>query len=164
VTKFIVVLVLVLVVVGYAARGTQPVREWHPIFAPVLDSIGFPGHSGVSHEHPAHDGAFVDGAPVTSCWDYDFWQFEFDCDGPDHYKALVDGDRIGALKGDPSFLVYPLRAKACATTTDGQRVCVEDRTYDHKAVWRDTHGRIVEHTLVIGCPGPRWELPCVSRN
>ena len=148
----------------YAARGTQPVRDWHPVFAPVLDTLGFPGHKGKSHEHPVARGAFVDGAPVTSCWNYDFWQFEMDCDGPDHYKAFAAGSRVGAYKGDPSPVVYPLRARACAVTADGRRVCVSDWRDDGRVVWRETHGRIVEHALAIGCPGPRFELPCRSRD
>jgi hypothetical protein len=158
------ILLLAAACVMYAARGTQPVRDWHPVFAPVLDSLGFPGHNGHSHEHPVAHGAFTDGAPVTSCWDYDFWAFEMDCDGLDHYKALVSDSRIGALKGDPSMILYPPQAKACATLASGRRVCVSDWRYDHRLVWRDTHGEIVSHELEVGCPGPRFELPCKSED
>jgi hypothetical protein len=160
--------VLVLAGVLYAARSTQTIRDWHPVFAPVLDSLGFPGHKGHSHEHPARGGAFTDGAPVTSCWNYDFWQFELDCDGPDHLKAFVaDGvkpdSRIGAYKGDASPIVYPLRAKACGMNA-GHRYCVSDYVDDGRVVWRETHHNLEEHTLRIGCPGPRFELPCRSRD
>ena len=162
----VVLMVVLLTSAGYTARDTQPMRDWHPVFGPVLGSLGFPGHNGHPHEHPVGGGAFVNGAPVTSCWNYDFWQFELDCDGPDHYKALVAGSRIGALKGDPSPVVYPLRAKACATLAGeaGRRVCVSDYVYDHRVVWRNTHGEIVGHELEVGCPGPRFELPCRSKD
>jgi hypothetical protein len=164
--RIVLLVAAVLAATGYAAGGTQPVRDWHPVFGPVLGSLGFPGHNGQPHEHPVSDGAFVDGGPVTSCWNYDFWQFELDCDGPAHYKAFADGGKIGAYKGDPTPVVFPLplRAKACVTTADGREVCVSDWVNDGKTVWRDTGGRIVEHRLAIACPGPRFELPCRSRD
>jgi len=133
---------------------------------PALHSVGLSwfGHEHTRHEHPSADGVFTDGAPVTSCWHYDF--LERDCDGPDHYKALVSGSKIGAYKGDPSPIVYPLplRAKACATTADGREHCVSDWIEDSKTVWLDTGGRIVEHRLAIACPGPHFELPCKSKD
>jgi hypothetical protein len=128
--------------------------------APLLGDLGFPGHENARHEFPVRNGALVH-APVTSCWNYDF--LEKDCDGPDHYKALVEGTKIGAYKGDPS-LISPKRAKACATTSGHQRYCVKDLTDDGKTIWRDTHHRIVEHTLSIGCPGVHIELPCKSKD
>src|SRR5687768_16627274 len=97
-------------------------KHWHPMFVePALGYFGlsFFGHEHTRHEHPVKDGAFVR-APITSCWNYDF--LEADCDGPDHYKALVaDGSRpdsmIGAYmgdRGDPR--TSPPRAKACGAS------------------------------------------------
>ena len=146
---------------AYAARDTQLMRNWHPMFiAPLLGRLGFPGHENVRHEFPVRDGALVR-APVTSCWNHD--PLERDCDGPDHYKALVEGSRIGAYKGAPS-LISPKRAKACATTADHRRYCVEDWRDDGKTEWLNTHRRIVEHALVVGCPGPHFEYPCKSKD
>jgi hypothetical protein len=123
-----------------------------------------PANSG--HEHPVKDGAFVR-APITSCWNYDF--LEADCDGPDHYKAFVaDGSRpdsmIGAYigdRGDPR--TSPPRAKACGVS--GERTyCVSDYSDDGKTVWLDTGRNLESHTLAIGCPGPRLEYPCTSKD
>jgi hypothetical protein len=75
----------------------------------------------------------------------------------------VDGTRIGAYKGDPTP-ISPPRAKACATTADHRKYCVSDWRFDGKTVWLDTHHKIEEHALVIGCPGPRLELPCKSKD
>jgi hypothetical protein len=116
--------------------------------------------------HPVEDGAFVR-APVTSCWNYDF--LERDCDGPDHYKAFVsDGSkpdsRIGAYmgdRGDPRL--SPPRAKACGMNA-GRVWCVSDYKDDGRTVWRETGHNLDAHTLAVGCPGPRLELPCRSRD
>src|SRR5215208_818023 len=156
-------LVFLLAGAGYAARDTQVIEHWHPMFVePALGYFGlsFFGHEHTLHPHPVESGAFVDGAPITSCWSYDF--LEADCDGPDHYKTFALGSRIGAYKGDPNSNSPP-RAKACATT-DHHKVCVSDYSDDGKTVWRDAGAQIKEHTLAIGCPGPRNELPCKSKD
>jgi hypothetical protein len=118
----LVVAVTLLVAAGYVAKDTHTMKHWHPMFVePALGYFGlsFFGHEHTRHEHPVKDGAFVH-APITSCWNYDF--LEADCDGPDHYKALVaDGSRpdsmIGAYmgdRGDPR--TSPPRAKACGAS------------------------------------------------
>jgi hypothetical protein len=160
------ILVALLAGAGYATKDTQVMAHWHPMFVePALGHFGisFFGHDHTRHEHPARNGAFADGAPVTSCWSYDF--LEKDCDGPDHYKAFVSGSRVGAYKGDPSAYSPP-RAKECATTTDHLRVCVSDWRDDGKTVWREASlgAHIKEHTHAVGCPGPRNELPCKSTD
>jgi hypothetical protein len=164
-----VLLVALLVSVGYTARDTHTMRHWHPMLVePALGYFGisFFGHEHTPHEHPVKDGAFVR-APITSCWNYDF--LEKDCDGPDHYKAFIsDGSkpdsRIGAYKGDPGA-GSPPRAKACAVNTNPYReYCVSDYLDDGKIVWRETHHNLDSHTLAVGCPGPRLELPCRSRD
>jgi hypothetical protein len=162
IVKTTMVAMILLVAIGYAARDTQVMAHWHPMFVePALGYFGisFFGHEHARHVHPAKGGAFTDGAPVTSCWRYDF--LEKDCDGPDHYKALVSGTRIGAYKGD-TWGSSPPRAKACAVAA--RRVCVSDWRDDGKTVWREAGARIEEHTLAIGCPGPRLEYPCSSRD
>jgi hypothetical protein len=139
--------------------------HWHPMLVePALGHFGlsFFGHEHTNNEHPVEDGAFID-APITSCWNYDF--LEKDCDGPDHYKAFVaDGSapdsKIGAYKGDPGS---PPRAKACGVK--GERIyCVSDYSDDGKTVRRETHHNLESHALAVGCPGPRLELPCGSKD
>jgi hypothetical protein len=154
---------------GYAVRDTHTMKHWHPILVePALGYFGlsFFGHEHTNNEHPVEDRAFVR-APITSCWRYDF--LERDCDGPDHYKAyLADGSApdsmIGAYKGDPSP-TSPPRAKACAINTNPYReYCVSDYRDDGKTVWLDTGRDLERHALAIGCPGPRLEYPCRSRD
>lgn len=167
----LVVAVTLLVAAGYAAKDTHTMKHWHPMFVePALGYFGlsFFGHEHTRHEHPVKDGAFVR-APVTSCWNYDF--LEADCDGPDHYKAyLADGrapdSKLGAYMGDRgSPRTSPPRAKACAVNTDPyRRYCVSDYRDDGKTVWRDTGRDLERHTLAIGCPGPRLEYPCTSKD
>lgn len=159
----VALLVALLASAGYAARDTHLIRNWHPMFVePALGYFGlsFFGHEHTRHEYPVADGALVRG-PVTSCWNYDF--LERDCDGPDHYKAFVDGSKIGAYKGDPSP-ISPPQAKACGITTDHRKYCVSDWHDDGKTVWLDTGRDIEEHTLAIGCPGPHFEYPCTSKD
>ena len=161
------ILLALLAGAGYAARDTHTMQHWHPML--IEPALGYFGISFFGHHHTLHpdkieNGAFVD-APITSCWSYDF--LEADCDGPDHYKAFVaDGStkdsRIGAYKGDPSGS-SPRRAKACGVS-DGRTYCVSDYRDDGKTVWRDTGARIEEHTLDVGCPGPRLEYPCRSKD
>jgi hypothetical protein len=156
---------------GYVARNTDTMAHWHPMFVePALGHYGlsFFGHEHTRHEHEVCDGAFVR-APITNCWDYDF--LEHDCDGPDHYKAFVaDGNRhdskIGADMGDPGSPRFsPVRAKACAVNTHPHhRYCVSDYTDDGRIVWRETGQDLDRHTLAIGCPGLRLELPCKINN
>jgi hypothetical protein len=165
------ILVLALGVVVYAARNTHVMKHWHPML--VEPALGYFGLSLFGHEHDTRvykveGNAFVE-APITSCWDYDF--LERDCDGPDHYKAfLADGrasdSKIGAYMGDRgSPRTSPPRAKACAVNTDPyRRYCVSDYLDDGKTVWRDTGRDLERHTLVIGCPGPRLEYPCRSKD
>ncbi len=65
----IVVLVGLLVPSGYAARDTQLIANWHPMFVePTLGYFGlsFFGHEHTRHEYSVADGALVD-APITSC-------------------------------------------------------------------------------------------------
>ena len=155
----------------YAARNTHTMEHWHPMYVePALGYFGlsFFGHEHTRHEHKVEDGAFVN-APITSCWDYDF--LEHDCDGPDHYKAFIaDGktydSKIGAYIGDPgSPRISPRRAKACAINTNPYRkYCVSDCVDDGKTVWRETGHDLERHTLAIGCPGPRLEYPCTSKD
>jgi hypothetical protein len=163
--KLAVILTLVITVLaftGYAAKDTHVMRHWHPMF--VEKWVNQAGYSWFGHVHTAQEpeqknGALVR-APVTTCWDYDF--LEMDCDGPDHYKSFLDGQRIGAYKGDETILAPP-RAKACATD-NGERFCVSDYEDDGETVWLDTGRNLEEHTLVIGCPGPRsLTTPCTSR-
>jgi hypothetical protein len=138
-------------------------RHWHPaLIERGITAVGlsFYGHHHTRHVYPVRGGAFV-AAPITSCWDYDF--IEKDCDGPDHYKAFVRGTKIGAYKVDPTS-ISPPRAKACAVTKDHRRYCVSDWRFDKETVCLDTHHRIEGHALVIGCPGPRLELPCKSKD
>ena len=164
----LVVAVTLLVAAGYAAKDTHTMKHWHPMFVePALGYFGlsFFGHEHTRHEHPVKDGAFVR-APITSCWNYDF--LEADCDGPDHYKAFVaDGSRpdsmIGAYMGDPWASFSPPRAKACGVS-GGREYCVSDWQDDGRIVWRETHHNLDSHTLAVGCPGPRLELPCRSRD
>ncbi len=156
---------------AYVARDTHTMKHWHPMFVePALGYFGwsFFGHEHTRHEHPVKGGAFID-APITSCWNYDF--LELDCDGPDHYKAFVaDGEvpdsKIGAYKGDPGSPRFsPVRAKACAINTDAyHRYCVSDYRDDGKTVWKETGRNLERHTLAIGCPGPRLEYPCTSKD
>jgi len=168
IVKTTMVAMILLVAIGYAARDTQVMAHWHPMFVePALGYFGisFFGHEHARHVHPAKGGAFTDGAPVTSCWRYDF--LEKDCDGPDHYKAFVaDGSkpdsRIGAYKGD-EWGGSPPRAKACGVN-DGHTYCVSDYVDDGKTVWRETHHNLDSHALTVGCPGPRNELPCWSKD
>jgi hypothetical protein len=165
----VIILVVSLVSIGYAAKDTNTMKHWHPMFVePALGYFGisFFGHHHILHPDKVEDGAFVR-APITSCWHYDF--LEKDCDGPDHYKAFVaDGkapdSKIGAYKGDPSSSSPP-RAKACAVNTKPYRkYCVSDYVDDGKIVWRDTGRNLESHTLAVGCPGPRLELPCRSKD
>jgi len=158
----IALLVASLVSTAYAARDTQLMYHWHPMFIqPAFQYFGLYvfGHDHPHRPHPVRNGAFVSG-PVTICWNYDF--LEKDCDGPDHYKAFVsDGtasdSRIGAYKGDPWASFSPSRAKACGM--NGERVyCVSDYRDDGEIVWRETGHNLESHTLAIGCPGPRLEL------
>ena len=165
-------LVALLASAGYAARNTHLMQHWHPMFVePALGYFGlsFFGHDHTRQEHQVEGGAFTKGAPITSCWDYDF--LEADCDGPDHYKAFVaDGSaedsKIGVYMGDrgsPRF--SPVRAKACAVNTDPyRRYCVSDYRDDGQTVWRETWRDLERHTLAIGCPGPRLENPCTSKD
>jgi hypothetical protein len=163
----VALLVALLASAGYALRDTHVMKHWHPKFVePALGYFGlsFFGHDHTRHVHKVEDGAFVR-APITSCWNYDF--LEQDCDGPDHYKAFVsDGSkpdsRIGAYKGDPGA-GSPPRAKACAMSGE-HTYCVSDYRDDSKIVWRETHHNLDSHTLAVGCPGPRLELPCRSRD
>jgi hypothetical protein len=154
----------VLVFAGYAAKDTHVMRHWHPMF--VERWVNQAGYSWLGHVHTAREPEEKDGAlvraPVTTCWDYDF--LELDCDGPDHYKSYLDGQRVGAYKGAETILSPP-RAKACAVDTDTNRKsCVSDYKDDGEIVWLDTGRSIDEHTLVIGCPGPRsLHTPCTSR-
>ncbi len=158
------VALVALVATLYAARDTQLVANWHPMF--VEKWVNQAGYSWMGHVHTAQEpeeknGALVR-APVTTCWDYDF--FEWDCDGPDHYKSFLDGQRVGAYKGAETILSPP-RAKACGVDTDtNQRFCASDYEDDGETVWLDTGRSLEEHTLVIGCPGPRsLHTPCTSR-
>ena len=165
----VTLLVVSLVSIGYAAKDTRVMKHWHPMFVePALGYFGisFFGHDHTRHPHPVRGAAFVD-APITSCFDYDF--MEADCNGPDHYKAFVaDGSkpdsRIGAYMGDPGSPRFsPPRAKACGM--NGAHVyCVSDYKDDGKVVWRETHHNLDSHTLAVGCPGPRLELPCRSTD
>ena len=164
-------LVALLASAGYAARNTHLMKHWHPML--VEPALGYFGLSFFGHEHNTRvyrveDGSFVE-APVTSCWDYDF--LERDCDGPDHYKAyLADGrapdSKLGAYMGDRGNpRTSPPRAKACAVNQSPyRRYCVSDYLDDGKTVWRDTGHDLERHTLVIGCPGPRLEYPCGSKD
>jgi hypothetical protein len=168
----VVLVVVLLTSAGYAAKDTNTMQHWHPmLIEPALGYFGisFLGHDHERHVHPSADGAFTDGAPVTSCWNYDF--LEKDCDGPDHYKAFIaDGvnpdSRVGAYmgdRGDPR--TSPARAKACATNLNPHHVyCVSDHVDDGRIVWLETHHNLDSHTLAVGCPGPRLELPCRSRD
>ena len=159
----IVVLIGLLASAGYAARSTQLIANWHPMFVePALGYFGlsFFGHEHTRHEYSVADGALVD-APITRCWDYDF--LERDCDGPDHYKAFLDGSRAEAYKGDPSP-ISPPRAKACGVTTDHRRYCVSDWRDDGKTVWLNTGRDLERHTLAIGCSYHHFEYPCTSRE
>ena len=59
----------------------------------------------------------------------------------------------------------PPRAKACAVNQSPyRRYCVSNYLDDGKTVWRDTGRDLERHTLVIGCPGPRLEYPCGSKD
>ena len=168
IVKTTMVAMILLVAIGYAARDTHTMKHWHPMFVePALGYFGisFFGHHHATHEYAVEDGAFVR-APITSCWSYDF--LEKDCDGPDHYKAFIaDGktadSRIGAYKGDPWHGHSPPRAKACGVN-GGRTYCVSDYVDDGKAVWRETGRNLESHTLAVGCPGPRHELPCKSSD
>jgi hypothetical protein len=160
-------LVALLACTGYAVKDTHTMQHWHPML--VEPALGYFGLSFFGHDHTRHpdkieDGAFVR-APITSCWNYDF--LERDCDGPDHYKAFVtDGSapdsKIGVYKGDPSSDAPP-RAKACGVSEE-RTYCVSDYSDDGKVVWRETGRNLESHTLAIGCPGPRLEYPCRSRD
>jgi hypothetical protein len=164
-------LVALLASAGYAARNTHLMKHWHPML--VEPALGYFGLSFFGHEHNTRvyrveNGSFVE-APVTSCWDYDV--LERDCDGPDHYKAyLADGrapdSKLGAYMGDRGNpRTSPPRAKACAVNQSPyRRYCVSDYLDDGKTVWRDTGRDLERHTLVIGCPGPRLEYPCGSKD
>jgi hypothetical protein len=165
----VALLMLLLTSLGYAAKDTQLMKHWHPMFVEAVlgyFGISFFGHDHTRHSHKVEDGAFVR-APITSCWKYDF--LEADCDGPDHYKAFVaDGERPDSRiraymgdRGDPR--TSPVRAKACGMSTE-HVYCVSDYSDDGKIVWRETHHNLDKHMLTIGCPGPRKELPCVSRD
>lgn len=160
--------VLLLASVGYAARNTHLMQHWHPMFVePALGYFGlsFFGHEHDPREHKVEGGAFL-GAPITSCWNYDF--LERDCDGPDHYKAFVaDGStrdsKIGAYKGDTTSN-SPKHAKACAINTNPYRkYCVSDHLDDGETDG-ETGRDLERHTLAIGCPGPRLEYPCMSKD
>jgi|SRR5215217_2579361 len=166
----LVLLVALLASAAYAARDTRLMYHWHPMLVqPAFQYFGLYvfGHPHPHQPHPVRNGAFVSG-PVTSCWNYDF--LEADCDGPDHYKAFVsDGtapdSRIGAYKGDPWASFSPPRAKACGMSSAGKHTyCVSDYVDDGKVVWRETHHNLDSHTLAIGCPGPRLEYPCKSKD
>src|SRR5215217_2489691 len=165
----IALLVASLVCAAYVARDTQLMYHWHPMFIqPAFQYFGLYvfGHEHPMSPHPVRDGAFVD-SPITSCWDYDF--LEKDCDGPQHYKAFVaDGikpdSKIGAYLGDPGDPRFsPPLAKACGMNGD-DTYCVSDYRDDGRIVWRETHHNLDSHTLAVGCPGPRLELPCRSRD
>ena len=165
----VALLVASLASAGYAARNPHLMEHWHPMFVePALGHFGlsFFGHEHTPQEHRIEGGAFVD-APITSCWNYDF--LERDCDGPNHYKVfLADGStrdsKVGAYKGDTSP-TSPPRAKACAINTNPYReYCVSDYRDDGKTVWIDTGRDLDRHTLAIGCPGPRLEYPCTSKD
>ena len=168
----VALLVALLASAGYAARNTHTMENWHPVLVePALGYFGlsFFGHEHTRRKHEVEDGAFAQGAPITSCWDYD--PLERDCDGPDHYKAFVaDGSapdsKIGAYMGDPGDpRTSPPRAKACAVDIDPyRRYCVSDYRDDGRIVWRDTGRDLERHTLAIGCPGPRLEYPCTSKD
>ena len=70
----VALLVALLACAGYAARDTQLMRNWHPMFIePALGYFGlsFFGHHHTNDEYPVVDGALVH-APITSCWNYDF--------------------------------------------------------------------------------------------
>jgi hypothetical protein len=166
----VALLVVLLTSVGYAARDTHTMKHWHPmLIEPALGHFGlsFFGHEHTRHEHKVEDGAFIR-APITSCWNYDF--LEHDCDGPDHFKAFVaDGSvpdsMIGAYKGHPWASFSPPRAKACAVNTNPyHKYCVSDYRHDGKTVWLDTGRNLERHTLTVGCPGPRLEYPCTSKD
>ena len=163
-------LVALLASAGYAARNTHLMKHWHPML--VEPALGYFGLSFFGHEHNTRvyrveDGSFVE-APITSCWDYDF--LERDCDGPDNYKAFVeDGiapdSKIGAYMGDGAGPLSPPRAKACAVNSNPHRkYCVSDYRDDGETVWIDTGRNLDRHTLAIGCPGPRLEYPCTSKD
>jgi hypothetical protein len=160
----VMVLAVLLASAAYAARGTHVMRHWHPMF--VEEIVNNFGVSWLGHVHTAQEPAVEDGAlvsaPVTTCWNYDF--LEMDCDGPDHYKSFLDGQRIGAYKGDETLLAPP-RAEACGLDTDtDQKFCVSDYKDDGETVWLDTGRSLEEHTLAVGCPGPRsLTTPCTSR-
>jgi hypothetical protein len=162
--KVLATIVLLVALLGYVFKDSQVLAHWHPAYIERgVTAVGLSwfGHDHTRHVHPVAGNAFADGAPVTSCWSYDF--LEKDCDGPDHYKAFADGSMIGAYRGDP-WGASPPRAKACATTVDDRKVCISDYSNDGKTVWRDAGSRIVEHALTVGCPGPRLELPCKSED
>src|SRR5215217_3724300 len=170
--RAIVLLLALLTLAAYAARDTRLMYHWHPMFIqPAFQYFGLYvfGHPHPHRPHPVRNGAFIENAPITSCWDYDF--LEKDCDGPDHYKAFVaDGARpdskIGAYmgdRGDPR--TSSPRAKACGMSSAGKHTyCVSDYVDDGKVVWRETHHNLDSHTLAIGCPGPRLEYPCKSKD
>jgi len=177
VKKFVLILATVMLLglsllsIGYAAKDTHVMKHWNPMLVePALGHFGVSlfGHEHTRHHHKVEGGAFVE-APITSCWDYDF--LEHDCDGPDHYKAFVaDGSKpdskLGVYKGDPGSPRFsPVRAKACAINTRPyHKYCVSDYRDDGKIKWLDTGRNLERHTLVIGCPGPRLEYPCTSKD
>ena len=170
IAAMVALLVALLVSAGHAAKDTHTMKHWHPML--VEPALGYFGLSFFGHDHTRHpdkveDDAFVR-APVTSCWNYDF--LERDCDGPDHYKAFVeDGSapdsKIGAYMGDGAGPLSPPRAKACAVNSNPHRkYCVSDYRDDGETVWIDTGRNLDRHTLAIGCPGPRLEYPCTSKD
>src|SRR5215208_1235827 len=167
--KVLATVVLLVALLGYVFKDSQVLAHWHPAYIERgVTAVGLSwfGHDHTRHVHPVAGNAFADGAPVTSCWSYDF--LEKDCDGPDHYKAFIaDGktadSRIGAYKGDPWHGHSPPRAKACGVN-GGRTYCVSDYVDDGKAVWRETGRNLESHTLAVGCPGPRHELPCKSSD
>jgi hypothetical protein len=143
-------------------RGTAFIETWHPFFEEWLASFGisFFGHEHESQHHKVVGDALID-APVTTCWQYDF--LERHCDGPDHYKSLLDGSTVGAYKGDTS-LVSPSRVKSCGYNESPRRAyCVSDYRTDNTTVWIDTGRNLERLTGTIGCPGPRSLFyPCTS--
>jgi hypothetical protein len=135
--------------------------SWHPIFLEAW--LAHFGISWMGHEHDptyprAEDGVIVD-APVTTCWNYDF--LERHCDGPDHWKALLDGQRVGAYMGDESP-ISPKFAKACGYASE-TKFCVKDYVDDGEPVWLNTGHDLTKYSLEVGCVGVHFEqLPCSS--
>jgi hypothetical protein len=120
--------------------------------------VGWFGHEHESQDHRVVGDVLLN-APVTTRWSYDL--LERHCDGPDHYKNFLDGQSVGAYKGDTNP-ISPERTKSCAYA--GERgFCVSDYRTDNTTVWVDTGHNLEELTETIGCPGPRSLFyPCTS--